>query len=307
MSQEQTQIANSYYGAHMSIKRSIVSAVDEMREMGGNMIQIFISNPMSNQNVDKTKYNQIQSNLIKKKLAETNTKLVIHLPYVINLAKMYNPDSQTIKSICNQLDVSENIGSIGCVVHVGKYLELTESDGLDNMYLNLKAIVNYLNTNNFKTKIILETSAGQGTELLSTKNNDLSELSNFYNRFDNVEKEHIKICVDTCHIFAAGYDIRTKKRVNRFFNDFNDQIGIKHIALIHLNDSKKGCGCCVDRHANLGLGEIGIVGLRQVIKYCVYYSIPIILETPDDHQNEIKLISEVKNNVEEWARQKTNT
>jgi deoxyribonuclease-4 len=284
-----------FYGAHISIRNGIISAIDEIIEANGNLIQIFISNPMSVKvDIDKIKYNEKNCNLIKNKLLETNTKLVIHLPYVINLAKTPLPlleNSWWIKMICEQLIISEKIGSIGCVVHVGKYVGLTESEGLDNMYMSLKYIINYLKSNSMQTKIILETSAGQGTELLSTSNNDLTNLSYFYNRFTIDEHKYIKICVDTCHIFAAGYDISKKKLVENFFIDFEQQIKIENIGLIHLNDSKTKCGSCVDRHANLGEGEIHIDGIKNFIRLAIYNNIPIILETPTNYIQELKLIN----------------
>lgn len=290
----------SYYGAHMSIKNGIITAIDEINELGGNMIQIFVSNPMSKAEVNMKKYNQIAVTRIRNKLTETNSKIVIHLPYVINLAKPLPPnpiESWWIKMICNQLDVSELIGSIGCVVHVGKALELLETDAIDNMYNGLKFVIDYLKSKNMSTWIILETAAGQGTELITTKNNSLEEFSSFYNRFSEEDKNYIKICVDTCHIYAAGYDISTEEEVRTFFQEFDEQIGLDNLGLIHLNDSKLGnsCGCCVDRHANLGKGMIGLVGLKEFIRLGLYHKIPIILETPDGYVEEIKMITKLRN------------
>ncbi len=298
-----------YYGAHLSVKNGIISAIDEINQMGGNMIQIFISNPMSVKfTIDKKKFSESECDKIINKLKSTNSALVIHLPYVLNMAKPLPLDplnSPAFSLICNQLLVSELIGSIGCVIHVGKHLDLTETEGQTNMYESFKHIINFMKEHDLKTKILLETSAGQGTELLSTKNNSIDDFANFYNRFEKADKRYIGICVDTCHIFAAGYDIRTEEQVKRFFDEFNKKIGLQYLDLIHLNDSKKGHGCCVDRHENLGEGEIGLVGLRHVIRYCMYYRIPTILETPDTYQSEIDLINEVKLGVDEWSQTKS--
>lgn len=289
-----------YYGAHMSIKNGIVSAIDEINEYGGNMIQIFISNPMSTK--VETKFTDDKCKKIKQKLIDTNSQLVIHLPYVINLSKpiLSLVDSWWIKMICNQLIISDKMGSIGCVVHVGKHLKLTIGEGIDNMYNAFVFIIDFIIKHGLNTYIILETAAGQGTELITTKNNSLEEFSSFYNRFTTVQKEHIRICVDTCHIFAAGFDITNSNRVKTFFDDFNKLIGIKYLTLIHLNDSKSGCGSCVDRHENLGFGKIGIEGLRNFIRYGSFYKIPIILETPDGFEKEIQLIKTVEKGVDRW-------
>ena len=291
-----------YYGAHLSIKNSIISAIDEIIEYEGNMIQIFISNPMSTKS--NLKFTDSQCQLIKDKLTNTNCLLVIHLPYVINLSKpiINLENAWWIKMICEQLLISNKIGSLGCVVHVGKHLDLTISEGIDNMYKSLEYVINYIIENNLDTFIILETAAGQGTELISTKNNSLEDLAIFYNRFSSIQKKHLRLCVDTCHIFAAGFDITNSNRVKRFFEDFNKLIGIEYLALIHLNDSKSSCGSCVDRHENLGMGKIGIEGLRNFIRYGAYYKIPIILETPNAFIKEIQLIKTVKERVDKWIQ-----
>jgi endonuclease IV len=92
------------------------------------------------------------------------------------------------------------------------------------MYYGLKFVFDYLKSKNMSTWIILETAAGQGTELITTKNNSLEEFSSFYNRFSEEDKNYIKICVDTCHIYAAGYDISTEEEVRTFFQEFDEQI-----------------------------------------------------------------------------------
>jgi len=299
------QYNKPYYGAHMSIKNGIPSAIKEINELGGNMIQIFVSNPMSTKfSIDKTKWNEKNCNLIRSTLEEYDSKMVIHLPYVINLAKPLPPNMANcwwINMICNQLIISDLINSIGCVVHVGKHLDLTVQEGIDNMCEGLKYVINFIIKNELKSYIILETAAGQGSELLTTKNSSLDDFANFYNLFTDNEKLHIKICVDTCHIFAAGYDIREKKQVKEFFDEFNTQIGIENIALIHLNDSKTDCGSCVDRHENLGEGKIGIKGLRHFIRYAIYYHIPTVLETPTNYESELELINKVKEGVKKWS------
>lgn len=297
-------LSNSYYGAHISISEGVENTIDYIHSIGGNMIQIFISNPMSTKTIiNMKKFSPIVCARIKQKLLDTNSKLVIHLPYVINLAKHLGPNPANnwwIQIICNQLMIGESMGSIGCVVHVGKHLDLTISDGLDNMYESIKYIIEYMKTHNLTTYLILETAAGQGSELIRTSNNSIEDLADFYNKFDDTDKNYLKICVDTCHIFAAGYDIKTKTQVKNFFDSFNALIGIQHMALIHLNDSKTNCGSCVDRHQNIGAGYIGLTGLRHFIRYGLFYQIPIILETPSEYVLELMLINTIKQGINKW-------
>ena len=279
-----------YYGVHVSIKNNLLDTIDYIKSIDGNMIQIFISNPMSIHSKSNIKIIE-NAYLIKKKLIENDVRLVIHLPYTINIGKQFNKKEWWINTIIDQLNIGEKLGSIGCVIHVGKSLTLYENDSLDNMYKSIKYIIKYLKDNKMDTHIILETAAGQGTELIY-KLNDFFE---FYNRFSEDDKYYFRLCIDTCHIFAAGHDIRKKIQVKQVFKNIEKFVGLKYIDLIHLNDSKKDCGSCVDRHQNIGEGLIGKKGLKEFIRYSLLYRIPIILETPSNYINEIKLIDSIKN------------
>ena len=293
---------DSFYGAHVSIKNGIINAFDYIDSLGGNMIQIFISNPMSTKNtIDNNKFTEDKIIAINEKIGN-KYKLVIHLPYVLNIAKSLPSNignAWWIRIICDHLIISDLIGSIGCVLHIGKQSSLTQLDAIDNMFKSLNYIIEFMKTKNMRTKLILETSSGQGTEMLYT-NRNLDDLANFYNRFDNEQKQYLKICVDTCHIFVAGYDIRTRKQVKYFFNEFNKKIGLRNLALIHLNDAKPKFASRKDRHETLGTGEIGLIGLKHIIRYGICYDIPLILETPMPDENEIKIIKNVKKSVEQW-------
>lgn len=275
-----------FYGGHVTISRGIINGIKSINSIGGNMIQVFISNPITLNY--KNKYSEVEFEEIRTYIKTTNSKIVIHLPYVLNLAKP-NVDKQ-IKLICEQLTTSESLTSLGCVLHMGKYLELTETDGITNMYNALVKIIDFIEKNKLKTHIIVETPAGQGTEILVTRNNDLTNLANFYNKFTKDQKAHLRICVDTCHIFASGYDLRKKEQVDTFFKEFNKKIGIKYIDLIHLNDSKHDYNSHLDRHEDLCKGKIGCEGIVEFIKNASKYDIPLILETPSSYINEIKLI-----------------
>ena len=129
-----------------------------------------------------------------------------------------------------------------------------------------------------RTKIILETSTGQGTELLS----NLDEFADFYNKFTDDEKNYLKICIDTCHVFSAGYSLKSKTDVQKYIKIVEKYIGWNNVILIHLNDSKKDCGCGVDRHENLCKGCIGKdddSGFKFFVKHCINKNIPIPLSS----------------------------
>lgn len=275
-----------YFGGHVSISKGILHGLKSMQSIGGNFIQIFLSNPLSIKY--KNKLTQKDFDDICSFTSSEHMKIIVHLPYVINLAKSNSVNA--VKLICNQLLVSNSINSIGCIVHVGKYLSLTHDDAINNMYNAFVNIINFIQTNNLKTYIILETPASQGTELLT----NISDLSNFYNKFTPIQKKYFKICIDTCHIFASGIDIRDEHAVFALFKDLKKKIGLNNIAVIHLNDSKYEFNSHKDRHENLGKGKIGVNGIVSIINLASKYKIPLILETPTNYINDIELI---KNNI----------
>jgi deoxyribonuclease-4 len=286
-----------YYGCHMPISNGINKAIISVCKMGGNCLQIFVSNPMSGRVTDKAMlFYKNQGNDIKNVLLEMDVKLFIHSPYTLNFAK--NQINQSWKncywvtSYIKELEIAHNIGAIGCVIHVGKSLNLNIDEATENMYNSLLFIINEIIRKKLNSIIILETGAGQGTEMFLTTNNSLDGFANFYNLFNAKEKQYIKLCVDTCHVFASGYCIDNIKICKQFFMEFKKKIGINNLALIHLNDSKKKCGARVDRHENLGKGHIGL-GISSFISFASKYNIPIILETPEPSTYEIVAIKEI--------------
>ena len=222
--------------------------------------------------------------------------MVIHSPYVFNFAKEENHDDYQFTQIKRELMVAHMIGAIGCVIHVGKYLELTEHKATANMLCSLKHIAKYIEDNNLTSKLILETAAGQGSEMIVTTDNSLAPFAAFYNMFTDIEKESIKICMDTCHIFVAGMDIRTRPGVDNVFKQLKLFDLEQHIAVIHFNDSAKDYGTRVDRHGAIGQGFIGFSGLSQVLKHAYRLKIPCVLETPGDaYEEEIPWMTEMIN------------
>ena len=152
------------------------------------------------------------------------------------------------------------------------------------MYNSIRYVIN----NTKEGVFILETPAGCGTEMLTST----EELGNFYNRFTNEEKKRVKLCVDTCHIFSAGYDLYNIKNVDDYIENFENLIGWENVVVIHFNNSKRECGCHVDRHDNINIGKIILNGLKHFFNKMIEFKIPIILETPLDvsREDEMKLL-----------------
>jgi deoxyribonuclease-4 len=269
-------------GYHIPVKKSLFKTSIELchTTSGINCFQIFIRSPLRLQIVE---INEKEAEKCAKYIKDNNIFLFSHASYLFNFATLDNYESK-INSALNDLFYAEKIGAFGSVFHVGKHLKLTEEQGIDNMYRYISNIIHTLQEKESKSIFILETAAGCGTELLY----NISDLGSFYNKFSEKEKQNLKICIDTCHVFSSGYSLINEKDAQRFIDLVQTSINWDNVCLIHLNDSKKGCGCKVDRHENFCKGCItkdDQSGMKLFVNFCSKKRIPLILETPHDENN----------------------
>jgi len=287
-----------YYGCSMQLSHNIQNAIIDVNKIGGNCLQVFVASPISGRISDKSYDYYIENgDAIKAALKEYQTKLFIHSPYAFNFAKNQIEDDWSscywVVSYIKELEIAHRIGAVGCVIHVGKSLNLDIKDATNNMFNSLSYVIKQIKKHKYNSVIILETAAGQGSEMFITSDNSLDNFANFYNLFSKEQKKYIKLCVDTCHIFSAGYDISKPKLCVNFFKEFDKKIGLQHLVLIHLNDSVKEYNSNVDRHANLGDGKIGLAGIGTFILLSYMLNIPLILETPEPNPKQIIAIKEI--------------
>jgi len=267
------------FGTHIDSNiNNIQDEIIMINEYNGNLVQFFVNSKFNTKNYEK----------IKNDLEKYNIKLVIHASYTINIARDWSEHSWWLKQLYLEIELAEYLGAFGIVIHLGKQLKLSTEEGLNNMYTSLLYIYN--KTKDFNIKIFLETSTGQGSEMCYK----LEDFAYFFNKFikiNNITKDKFRICLDTCHIFQAGYDISNKKNINKYMNDFERLIGIKYIGLVHLNDSKNELGSKLDRHESLGDGYIGLDAIKYISKFFFNINVPIILETRQDKiKEELKLL-----------------
>jgi len=273
-----------YYGSHVGItKHGIIGAIDEIIKYNGNFIQIFITNPKARKTTKRSDEELLTINHYAK---YNKVKIVIHAPYLLNFAHEFNKTSWGVISLMDHLEICSKMGAMGVVVHSGKYLHMDKSEAIENMYQNLKYCLDNSPDN---TKILLETPCGQGTEL----GGRLEEFRIIYNKFSELDKKRLRICVDTCHVFAGGYDLSEPSLVKQFIKTFNTLIGWKYVDLIHLNDSKTKLNSKLDRHELLDEGNIKLKGLSVMIKFAYNAKIPLILETPGGYPVEIQIIKKI--------------
>lgn len=274
----------TYMGAHINKQGgSILKTMDVIRNAGGNALQLFASNPRSTQIPNMTSFETI-SDEVKEYCHKNDFKLVIHAPYTVNLAKepkmgkrsIELGDCYWINSLIHELIVSDMIGSVGVVVHVGKHTTNTKEQGLKHMFESIQYIIKEMKIKKLKSKLIIETPAGVGTELLTS----IDEFIDFFNSFSREEKKHIGICLDTAHIWSSGNDI----------NEYYEKIITKNkkdILVIHYNNSKKDKGSKADVHENIFDGKIDLNDMKKFISGLTKQNpLPlIILEKPSTDLN----------------------
>lgn len=269
-------------GRHINISHIFFATPSYAECLGCTIFQIFLMIPQRIMTKSKQKEELIKFG---KQLEKKDLKMVIHGSYSINLCHPHKNKKfvSSLKSLVQDLNSSADIGKncLGVIIHMGKNVpenNITDEEALQNYVEGLKKALKITPKN---TTIILETGASQGHEVGSK----IDGLAKIYNGLTNMEKERIMFCIDTCHIFATGYDISDKIGVNRYFKEFDDKIGLDKIALMHFNDSKTKLGSGVDRHADLGYGFIKEKGLKAVAQFAKKHNISLVCETPLDSIN----------------------
>ncbi len=270
-------------GYHVPIiKKSFKKSIEEPHIRSKiNAFQLFLRNPRQLKIVEYKEKEALEC----KKYIETHDLFVIsHATYLLNSATKDDQWDAKIASALNDLFYAEKVGAFGSVFHVGKHLKQKPSDAIDIMFEFISTVIQRLQEVSSKSTYILETCASCGTELLS----DLKEFGEFYHRFSEKQRENLKVCIDTCHVFSAGYNLKNQTDAMAFIELIENHLEWSNVCVIHLNDSKKDVGCCVDRHENICKGCISKddeTGLQYFVNFCYERKIPLILETPHDTDN----------------------
>jgi len=273
-------------GTHVSIAGGIWKAPFNAAAVGAECFQIFSRSPHGGpvKPITKEIQKQFKEEMEKYKL----DTFYIHTPYFINLASAKNNIYYgSIAVIREELERGALLGCKSIMTHLGSFGDLNETDGLDKV---VKAVEKIHDGYKGTTKLLLEMSAGAGRVVGDTFEEIAAIL--FDKRLKGLD---IGVCFDTCHAFASGYDITTKKAVDAVLKDFDRVIGFKYLELIHCNDSKGALGGHLDRHQNLGQGNIGLEGFEAFAKNKHTGKLDWILETPkDDPKDDPKNIAILK-------------
>jgi len=274
-------------GLHVSIAGSIDKSVDNATAMGCSAFQIFTRNPRgwAAKPLSKNDITNFKEKLAASKIDRFAT--VAHMPYLPNLSSPEDdPFAKSLNSLIDEIKRCSKLGIPYLVAHLGSHKGTGDKKGIEKL---VKAFTNAAKETSDDVTILLENTAGQKNSVGS----DFEQLASIL--FQLKPEKRFGVCLDTCHAFAAGYDLRTKKAATLTLEKFEKAIGIERLKIIHLNDSKGEIGCNIDRHEHIGLGQIGEIGLTQVIKFSNSKNIPIILETPiDERRDDLGNIEKVK-------------
>jgi len=260
-------------GCHVSISGSVDRAVDNAIERECNAFQIFTRNPRSWHAKALT---EKDISVFREKVRRSDidrAATVAHMPYLPNLATP-NGDSfaKSVNTIVSEVERCGHLGVPYLVAHLGSHLGSGEEAGIRRLVEGFTKAAGVDND----VMVLLENTAGQ-------KNSVGSGFEQWAEILFQLEPaERFGVCLDTCHAFAAGYDLRTARGVRDVFAEFDRTIGYKRLKILHLNDSRGGLGEGLDRHYHIGLGQIGEPGMREIVKTANKKRIPIILETPVD-------------------------
>ncbi len=277
-------------GAHMSIAGGLDQAIIQADQIGCTAVQFFsksnrqwYAKPLTSANITQFKKTVDSSSI---------QATIIHASYLINIG---SPDQQTSSrataALQDELIRAEQLAVDYLVFHPGSHKQEGETACLDRIAHNINLILSQVEAGT--TKLLLETMAGQGSSVGHT----FEQLAYIYQTIE--QKDRVGICLDTCHVFAAGYDISFRAGYEQVLASFDTIIGLDKLHTIHINDSKKPFGSHVDRHEHIGKGALGPEPFRYIFNDKRLAHIPKILETPKDSiEDDIQNLRRIKKLIE---------
>ena len=258
-------------GAHMSIAGGVGNAFLEGKKVDCDAIQIFTkssrqwaSKPYTKEEIEQFHRNRKETGI---------GAVVAHDSYLLNMG---SPDAalrkRSVAAFIDELERCEVLAVTNLIAHPGAHVGAGELDGIKTIAKSLDEV--HKACPGYGAKVTLEITAGQGSNL----GYRFEQIANIIDAIK--ENDRLRVCFDTEHAFAAGYDLRTKEGYERTFGDFDEIIGIERLAAFHLNDSKKEFHSRVDRHEHIGRGFIGIEAFRMLMNDRRFWGLPMCLETP---------------------------
>jgi len=260
-------------GAHLSIAGGYHKALERIKDIGGNCLQIFSASPRGWNRATLT-------DEAKHQFLDTKTSLKIediffHASYLVNLADDGRIGDESKKSLIAELLVASQLGIIGSIVHIGSFkgnLPAVWDVSQDRKYSVLINNINEVLTHTPQDTFLIIENAGN-----KKIGQNLDEIASI---IKDVNNERLKVCLDTCHLFSAGYDLSTQKKLDSFLLEFDTKIGLEKLVVFHINDSRDPFNSGRDRHENIGEGTLSLNPFKLLIHDKRTRNLPFIIETP---------------------------
>lgn len=259
-------------GCHLSIAKGLDKALELACQINANTFQFFTRNPRGGRARTIAEH---EINIWQKQRAKMGIYPAVgHLPYTVNAASPKTKAYEfAIKCLREDLERMDAIGTEYLVFHPGSFVEGKREAGIRRIVTALEKVLTDYHGN---AMLLLETMAGRGTEVGS-----LTEIAAIISALGH--HKSLGVCLDSCHLFAAGYDFRSAGEVNRLVEELDELIGIERVHAAHINDSKAEAGTHVDRHELIGKGKLGVEGLGNFVNHPAIKRLPLLLETPVDN------------------------
>ena len=262
----------SYLGCHvgLSAPKYYVGTVEEALSYDADTFMFYTGAPQNTRRKDLSELRIEEGRALLRAHGLDESKIVVHAPYIINLGNKDKPETFDLAKsfLIEELRLAAGFGASKLVLHPGSHVGHDERHGMESLLLGLEEVCAQDGT---EVTICLETMAGKGSEIGVS----FEFFAEFIARFPFSDR--IGICLDTCHVHDAGYDVLD---ADALLKDFDRVLGLDRLKVVHLNDSKNPRGAHKDRHENLGLGHIGFEALHRFVVHPALQEIPIILETP---------------------------
>lgn len=272
-------------GAHVSSSKSLDLVFDRGKEIGADTIQFFLSSPRSWAWKDRTEEEKV---LFKEKRKKTGiTPVVVHSSYLFNLASADKVlREKSIRGVINELNLCEELEIDYYVIHAGKAKGLDDKEAVKNIIDSMRYILSEVQLG--RIVFLYETLSGQKGEIGKTTDEILALLEPF-------SEKNLGVCLDTCHLYSAGYKINDEEGFFRYKEEIKEKIGLEKVKVIHCNDSKTPFNSRRDRHEHIGEGSIGLKGFELFINDEYFSTLPFILETPKEGDMDLINMERLKN------------
>jgi deoxyribonuclease-4 len=269
-------------GFHVSIAGGIANSVDNAKRIGCTAFQIFsrtprrqIAKPLDPKDVELFHIRLAASGI-------TRDSIMVHMPYLPNLSGPKNElYTRSIQTLAEEIERCGDLGIPYLVIHLGSHRGTGTRAGIAQLVHAIASAREKVEKSKMTKPVmlLLENNAGQRNSVGGT----FEELRLILDML-NDGSAHYGVCLDTCHLFASGYNLRTTENVQDTLGKFDTTVGLHNLKVVHLNDSKGALGSNLDRHEHIGLGAVGAKGLRAFVNHKGIKELPIILETPDNER-----------------------